>query len=192
MRRFWTVLLVLAVAVVIALPAGAAKPKCEVGSSHPSCKPAEEPEAQIGLTCDEVATDHGWDFVPVTWSSDREFTVVLDHHLGACVDLTSAAGEWVIDVQVGSAREVYLSVQDSVFPGDMCWGYGHYDSPEALVTEDVTLYIDLPASTLNACDDPATSNTYDDGDPRLTFNASYAGRRKLVTAVIITVTLPQN
>ncbi len=189
MQRYWTVLLVLAVAVVIALPAGAAKPDCIDEPSRPWCEPAEDPEGPVGLTCEETAAD-GWDYVDVTWQDEKTFTVVLTDRLGACVDVTSVAGEWTIDVKVGSAREVYLAVGDSVSPGDMCWGYGHYDSPEALVTDDVILLVDLPASTINACDDPATSNTYDDGDLRLTFNASYAGRRKLVTAVIITVTLP--
>ena len=189
MKQLWIMLLAVSLALVIALPAGAAKPDCNIDPSHSSCK-VDEP--RVGLTCAEAETA-GWDHVDPEWGTwdldgdgefEAGFRVVLNRHEGACVDVESAAGDWWMDVQVGSAREVYLSVQDSVAPGDWCWGYGH-GNPEALVTEDVTLSIGLPASTADICGD-----NFADGDDQLAFNAAYAGRRKLATPVTITVTLP--
>ena len=189
MRRFWTVQLVLALTVLMAVPAGAAKPD----------RPGE-PDPAMGMTCEETGALRFFDHVPVTWMDQegkeygeqtveidgewvflRSFTVVLNRHESACVDVTSVEGSWQVDIDLGTARSVGYGIADSVNPSDTCWR-------ESVDTTQLMTTPTIPASTLNACDDGY--NDFGDGDERLAFAAWYDGVRKLATPVTITVTLP--
>jgi hypothetical protein len=162
-RRFWLALMIGGLTMAIALPASATKPGKPVKPNG-------------GMTCAELSAY--WDFaVPVWNEAHTAFTVTGP--LNACVDVDSVQGVWQIDVDMGSALEVYLSVQDSAYVGDTCWG-------RTTVTESGTVYTSvIPAATLNAC---GTGEA--DGAASLTFNAQYLHRGKLRTPATITVTLP--
>ncbi len=186
MKRFWTMLVVVAVALVMALPAGAVKPE------NPGKPPPDEP--LVGLTCAEAAAA-GFDHVGVDWDVDNSgrptFTVEVGVREDACVDVTSLEGNWIVTVDMGTALVVPMGVQDSVAPGDSCWGGCAGD---VVITESGTYTFYTPASTLNACDDAPNDpdNDFGDGDSRLTFSASasYRGPAKSAVPATITVTLP--
>jgi hypothetical protein len=192
MKRFWTVLLVVAVALVMALPAGAKPDKPD----KPGKPPPDEP--LIGLTCDQAAAEYRFDHVNPDWNSAMtEFTVVLGVRESACVDVTSAVeGDWTIEVAWGTALAVSLGVQDSVAPGDACWGGcaggGVITRPEPGELEGPYRFR-TPASTLNACDFDLKDPDFEDGDEALTFDASasYKGPAKAAVPATITVTLPE-
>lgn len=171
MKRMWILLFVWAIGVALASPAGAAKPDCPGNSCN-------NDSSGIGMTCAEVE-DLGFEHVVPTWTGPNSFEVELKR-LSACVDVMSAEGTWGIEVvQVGSAREVYLAVNDSVNPSDTCWGV----SDVGAITEPTVFYPELPAATLDACGVGEA-----DGDPQLTFNVWFAG--KLRQPVIVRVTYP--
>ncbi|NQV05143.1 hypothetical protein HQ535_01215 [bacterium] len=184
-RRVWIVLLLIGVVLALAVPAGAGKPTCEPGSTHPSCKSDEPDDGPVGLTCAEAEAS-GFDNVPVEWSADGKwFTFEMNLRTGACVDVMSVEGQWVVDVDVGSARGVSVGIQDSVAPGDACWG-GCSGGVEAIFTETGTVVTPvIPAATIDAC-----GVGFSDGADTLTFSASYSGVRKLASPVTVTVTLP--
>jgi hypothetical protein len=173
MKRMWIVLFVLAIGAALAAPASAAKPDCPGNSCNTD-------SSGIGMTCAETEAV-GFDHVVPTPTGPNTFVVELADRLGACVDVMAAAGTWEIEVvQVGSAREVYLAVQDSVLPGDTCWG----GSDVGAITEPTVLYPVLPEAAVDACGFGEA-----DGDPQLTFHAMYKGGR-LAQPVIVRVTFP--
>ncbi|MEN8114733.1 MAG: hypothetical protein ABFS21_10120 [Actinomycetota bacterium] len=189
MKRFWIMLLVLAVALVTALPVGAAKPDCNPDSpdytpEHPSCVPDEPDEPLVGLTCADAEAQYG-PHVDVNWIDDWTFTFEIGYREDACVDVISIAGDWTIKVDMGSAILVGLGVRDSVAPGDMCWGPG---LDTGLVTEADTYTFGTPASELNACGDD-----FGDDDEALSFFAwaDFRGPAKNAVPATITVTLPE-
>jgi hypothetical protein len=208
MKRIWILLMVVALAVAIAAPATAAKPDCDLDPYHPSCKPADEDpsdDGPIGMTCAEAALagpkNPAFRHVEVHWTSAQSFWVELNDQRNACVDVASGAGEWVIEVEsLGSASGVQLAVQDSVNPGDACWG-GCNGDLEAIVTpadcdaaegeQCKVLTPMLPASDLDACGIWVADNGFADGDPQLAFNASYSGVKKMAEPVRIKVSFPE-
>jgi hypothetical protein len=176
MKRFWTVLLIVTVAIVMALPAGAVKP------DNPGKPPPDEP--LVGLTCAEAAIEYGIDHVDGDWNDAMtEFTVKVGVREDACVDVISLEGDWEIKVDIGTAIQVGFGVRDS-FAGDRCWGpcLG-----TGLVTESGTYAFVTPASGLDACGD-----TFGDEDEALAFIAwaDFRGPAKSATPATITVTLP--
>lgn len=178
MKRMWIVLFVLATGAALAAPASAAKTETDCPGNSCNSQPDRAPDT--GMTCAE-AEAVGFDHVVPRWTGDNAFEVELDRRLGACVDVMAAAGTWEIEVvQVGSAREVYITVQDSVNPGDTCWG----GSDVGAITEPTVFYPVLPEATVDACGLGEL-----DGDPQLTFNAMYKGG-KLAQPVIVRVTFP--
>ena len=182
MKRFWTVLVVVAVALVMALPAGAVKP-----ANPPGKPPADEP--LVGLTCAEAEAD-GFDRVSVNWSADyTTFTVKIGYRENACVDVTSGAGDWKVDVDMGGALEVGMGVQDSVAPGDACWGGC---AGGGVISESGLYSFYTPASIIDACNFDVKDPDFGDGDGQLTFNAwaGYRGNPKAVEKATITVILP--
>lgn len=183
MKRFWTVLLVVAVTLVMALPAGAVKP------AIPGKPPPDEP--LVGLTCAEAADVYRRNS-DATWQGDRTFTVELGVRQDACVDVLSVAGNWIVTVDMGSALEVGMGVQDSVAPGDTCWG-GCAGGGVGVFTEGVQdMQFYTPKSAVNACDGVATDPEPDfgDGAPELAFRAWASYRGKAATPATITVTVP--
>jgi len=200
MKRFWIMLLVVAVAIVITLPAGAAPP-CSANPNHPECIP-EDPvdpppdEPLVGLTCAEAAIEYGFDHVAVVWNTDgTEFTVKLGARQDACVDVMAGAGPWIVGGDFGTALEVSMGVQDSVAPGDACWGGcagGGTFTNDGPFTDFGDTFV-MPESTLNACDDDLMDPDFGDNDPALTFSASAAfrGDPKKAVAATITVKVPK-
>ncbi len=186
MKRFWTIPLVVAVAIVMALPAGAVKPV------NPGKPPPDEP--LVGLTCAEAAAEYGFDNVDAEWSIDEAgkttFTVELGIRQDACVDVMSVQGDWRVDVDMGTALEVSMGVQDSVAPGDACWGGCAGGGSFTANATDVPFF--TPESILDACDFDLMDPDFGDSDPALTFSASAAfrGDPKKATPATITVTLP--
>jgi hypothetical protein len=192
-KKILVLMVVLAVPLAMVATASAGPP-CAKNPTHPDCvgpPPSSTTtttvadDGPVGLTCAE-AEEEGFDHVPVEWSADgASFTVVLNLRTGACVDVASVEGEWTIDVDVGSAREVRVGIQDSVAPGDACWG-GCSGDPEAVFTESGTVVTPvIPAAEPDAC-----GTGFADGADTLTFSASYSGVRKLATPVTVTVYLP--
>jgi hypothetical protein len=186
MKRFWTMLLVVAMALVMALPAGAKPDKPD----KPGKPPPDEPLA--GLTCEEAN--------PPPMSAGRTtkvcidendencgtFTLTLEPKFDTCIDVMSVAGDWEIKViDMGSANEISLAVQDSVAPGDACWGGC---AGEEIVTSTGETYFHwTEASTVDAC-----GIDFGDEDERLTFHAEARFPRpwKNIVPATIMVTLP--
>jgi len=151
-NRIWIVLIVVAVALVMALPAGAKGPPDGKGPKDPG----DDPNTIGGFTCvdagDSTAAPMTDDFV-IELGGKR---TGLPNYV--CVDvLTTEAGRWNITVTGAGARGLALIPRDSVAPGDSCGGvgargeehiYGQFtlplDVPEELRTE-------IPAATVNAC-----------------------------------------
>ena len=212
MRRIWTMLFVVVLAVAIAAPA-TAKVDCVARPDHPLCAGGEEEppdDGPIGMTCVEAdaALRNIGHVVPVWMPSgqpdqqpgDLSFRVELNDRLSACVDVTSAAGVWEIDVvTLGSSDEAGLAIGDSVNPGDTCWGGCHGDVEATVTTTDcedgesckVVWTPELPASYLDSCGIWLGDNGFADGDPQMVFTASYSGVKKLSESVVIEVTLPE-
>lgn len=154
MKRFSIILLAIAVALVMALPAGAKGPP-----DKPD-KPGKPPETLIGMTCEEYGFD--------TWnlheeSSDGSFTVDVTGREWACVDVVAPEGDWnVYVVTAEGVRRVTIRVQDSVAPGDLC-GDDMITGVLNASEEPLTLS-GIPKATVNAC-----GVEYDDEDQALAF-----------------------
>ncbi|MBN2114082.1 MAG: hypothetical protein JW785_08155 [Acidimicrobiia bacterium] len=167
---------ILVLLVVLSLPLGAA-------AGAAAKKPAPPPEEPgVGMTCAELKASPpaGISFAEEVWNEGgSSFTVQLNKGLHACVDVNSVAGEWTIDVDLGSAATGSLAVYDSVMPGDACWGKVYVEESGTVVTSVI------PAATIDACGIGEL-----DGAVSLAFSADYLGRGKLAQPVTITVTLP--
>lgn len=116
--RFWIVPLIMAVAIGMALPAGAAV-DCsnEKFADHPHCQIYPEPPPDdgplAGTTCNAIGE---WGD-PYT----EDFTVTLAED--ACIDVIATAGNWTVAVEEigdGTLRWLSLVIRDSVAPGDAC------------------------------------------------------------------------
>jgi len=193
MKHFWIMLLVVAVGIILAIPAGATPPLCSDNPNHPRCipeDPVEPPpdEPLAGLTCAEAAPPpQSVGNVIFDCSGDcSTFDLVLEPKWNTCIDVESTEGRWKITVgEWGDAYEIAVAVQDSVAPGDACWGGC---AGGGIITPDhPELLVDTPASTLDAC-----GLDFGDGDPRLTFHAEARFRppTKNDRPASITVTLP--
>jgi hypothetical protein len=118
MKRFWIMLLAVALALVIALPAGAGKPdrNCDETPDHPQCRADLGDDTPIaGTTCgspDDVKTG--------------DFEVILKGKSDtACIDVIANPGAWKIRIEtVGIVRGLSLFLRDSVGPGDGCFEGG--------------------------------------------------------------------
>jgi len=197
MKRFWIVLLVLAVAIALALPAGAVKPDCSTyPEGHPlvcpddPTDPPPDDEPLAGLTCEEA------DSPPPAAGRNSflcdncgTFDVTLPPKWDTCIDVESAvAGVWEVTVtEWGDAYEIALGVQDSVAPGDACWGGC---AGEVIITPEDGMPFSTPftpASVIDACD-----TSFGDGATSLTFHVEARFRPPLKgdLPAVITVTLP--
>ncbi len=140
-NRIWIVLLIMAVAIVMAIPAGAAV-DCsnEKFADHPHCQDTPEPppddEPLAGTTCaaaiGELNEPVTQDFTvtltedeyTVTLTEDEEYTVTITDNewASACIDVMADPGDWTVVVEEigGTLRSLSLVVRDSVAPGDAC------------------------------------------------------------------------
>ena len=117
-NRFWIMLLIMAVAIGMAIPAAAKPPLCSENPEHPACVPDDptdpppDDEPIAGTTCNAIGE---WG-EPVT----SDFTVTLTEN--ACIDVIATAGDWTVYVDKISdgTRWLSLVVRDSVAPGDAC------------------------------------------------------------------------
>jgi hypothetical protein len=114
-NRFWIVLIAISMACAIALPAGAAPPKCDTdpASDLQGCKAPVDDEPLAGTTCRALG-EWGQPF-------DSDFTVTLTE--SACIDVIATAGVWTVDIDEnpdGTLRWLGLVIRDSIAPGDAC------------------------------------------------------------------------
>ena len=150
MKRIGVALLVIAMALVIASPAGIAKPPpCPDGSAERPCPTEPVDDQGGGITCAEHATSRGQKGL-ITDVVDHYVDGQYDHfdielsgkNLGiggrACIDVWSDEGVWTVDIEIleGTVRSILLVPRDSV-PGDSCGGV-------SLSRRDIPLSIDLP------------------------------------------------
>lgn len=166
MKRVWIGLLAVAVALAIALPAGAKKPDCEADPSHPACKESPEPEPTGGYTCAEYAAmnpDWGGKVYSVTADGSYgqpnepvttpDFVLTLSGREEACIDVTAPAGRWLVSVTANHRHGLMMVPRDSFSPGDSCGGAGFGNDPNGDWT--LPLPIDtrseIPSSHVNAC-----------------------------------------
>ncbi len=156
MRRTWIMLLAVALALVIAAPAGADKPNCNPEDpnytpDHPTCQD-EEPSDELpmgGTMCDPAGYPEG-----IYGVQSNDFTFTLEGKKpGTCIDVMSGKGAWEVTVTGEGARYLGLIPRDSIAAGDSCGGwllrsaaniYG--DSPHILGYNG-----SVPAATINAC-----------------------------------------
>jgi hypothetical protein len=152
MRRIWIMLLAVALALVIAGPAGADKPNCDdPDSDHPACQD-DEPGDELpmgGTMCDPAGYPEG-----IKGVQKDDFTFTLEGKKpGTCIDVMSEEGPWEVTVTGEGARYLGLIPRDSIAAGDSCGGwllrsaaniYG--DSPHTLGYNGP-----VPAAEINAC-----------------------------------------
>jgi hypothetical protein len=116
MRRFWIMLLGVAVALAIALPAGAGKPDCDLDPSHAACDRGSEVESQ---TCEELVANGA------SWVLGQR---VGDHYAAfgvpACIDLDHGDRaaqywevRWVGDTRKGTVKGLGLAFKRGL-PGE--------------------------------------------------------------------------
>ena len=113
MKRFWIMLLAVAMALVIALPATADKPD---KPDKPGKPPTSVPIA--GTTCIDGGS---------TYDVKRDnFSVVLYGKSDtACIDVIANPGAWKVEIETeGIVRGMSLFLRDSVGPGDGCFEDG--------------------------------------------------------------------
>jgi hypothetical protein len=148
MRRYWVILLAVAMALVIALPAGAGKPQidCDKHPNHPECVADPGDDTPIaGTTC----VDGGSAYDVKT----DDFSVVLNGKSDtACIDVIANPGAWKVEIETeGIVRGMSLFLRDSVGPGDGCFEGGScgYVFRRPFPSEVDFLYID--GSYVNVC-----------------------------------------
>jgi hypothetical protein len=113
-------LLAIAMALLMALPAGAGKPPidCDKLPNHPECatEPADEPIA--GTTCIEAGSTYAL--------MTDDFVVVLNGKSDtACIDVIANPGAWKVGIATdGIVRGLSLFLRDSSGPGDGCFEGG--------------------------------------------------------------------
>ncbi len=152
-------------------------------------KPDKTPPGQEpleGLTCSE------WEFdEPTLWTVGTADTFPVEltaDKPAACLDVDSAAGNWIIDITAVEAAGLQVQIKDSV-PGDFCFReqYGGKKNPipgRIVVT-------DVPKAGVDACT-PGEVGLAADQHPALVFMVSFAPERRSnePPSVTIDVTLP--
>lgn len=122
MRRIWVTLLAVALALVIALPAGAGKPPidCDKLPNHPECATDPGDDTPIaGTTCVEDGSTYD------VQTDDFDVTLYGKSDT-ACIDVLPAyPGAWKVTIETdGIVRGLSLYLRDSVAPGDGCFEGG--------------------------------------------------------------------
>lgn len=158
MKRFWIVLMAVAVAMVVAVPVNAAKP-CDSNPAHPSCNSGDDEPTDLlaGTTCNPL----WWD----TDFKDKDFTVVLTaDNSDACIDvIPPAAGRWWVTVtatgQISRNPSLLLVPRDAVGPGDSCGGVS--------LRRDV-IFDPIPLPYFEDLNGNREQDLGEEGDPRFT------------------------
>ena len=147
--------------------------------------PGQEPPK--GLTCAD------WEFDdPTLWtvgSASDDFSVPLTPEKpAACFDVSSAEGEWIIDiVEAVDVAGLQVQIKDSV-PGDFCFREGYGGKKNPIPNEPIEVWV--PAAGIDACT-PGEVGLAADQDPQLVFMVSFAPERGASTpSVTIEVDLP--
>ena len=113
--RSWIVLVAILMVCAIALPAGAAPPKCDKDPTAPGCGTPADDQPSAGTTCNALGIGHFPE--PV----EDDFTVTLTEN--ACIDVIATVGDWTVGIDEtddGTLRWLSLVIRDSVAPGDAC------------------------------------------------------------------------
>lgn len=185
MRKLLALASISVLTLTLAVPGLAAKPD--------KTPPGQEPPA--GLTCAD------WEFDdPTLWtvgSASDDFSVKLDVDEGspetqvACFDVSSAEGDWIIDiVEAVDVAGLQVHIKDSQ-PGDFCFreGYGGKKNPIPSPIEPIVV-TDVPAADIDACT-PGEVGLAADGHEDLVFMVAFTPERGASTpSVTIEVDLP--
>ena len=148
MRRIWIMLLAHAMALVIALPAGAGRPPidCDKLPNHPECAADPGDDGPIaGTTCIEAGSTYDL--------MTDDFVVVLNGKSDtACIDVIAEPGAWKVGIETdGIVRGLSLFLRDSSGPGDGCFEVG---SCGYVFRQDFPPEVDLPyleGAYVNVC-----------------------------------------
>jgi hypothetical protein len=182
----------MAIGIVIASPAGAAKPDidCDEKPNHPTCVD-DAPDSLAGTTC--AALGRWGD--PVT----GEFIITLGNvgelNGSECVDVMAAKGPWEVEIEIesGTVRSLMLVPRDSIAPGDSCGGV-HIRKPAETFT--VTLpgadgaYVNSCGLDFGEWANGLYYDTVETGIPSpLAFQMDMSGSKDAV--VTLTVTVPE-
>lgn len=201
MRRIGLVLLVMAMGLVIASPAGAAgRPPCPDGSYQRQCPTEPVDDQGGGITCAEHATWKGQEnlITDVEVHEDHFDIELSGKNVRACIDVMSDEGVWTVDIQLlaGTVRSMGLIPRDSVAPGDSCGGVilSRGDIPLSIGGE---IPLSVEGAYVNSCGvdfeeliDGTTYATVNDQIPSpLAFQASMAGSKD--AHVILHVYVPE-
>jgi hypothetical protein len=155
MRRIFIALAALALALVVAAPAGAVKPNCDPDDpnytpDHPTCA-SDDPGDEVpfaGTMCDPAEYPAGIDGVQ---TGDFTFTLA-GKKPGTCIDVISDEGIWEVTVTGEGARYLGLVPRDSIAPGDSCGGWLLRTEANIYKTHTFSAYGGpMPAATINAC-----------------------------------------
>lgn len=156
--------------------------------------PGQEPLE--GLTCQERLELDQFDESDL-WtvgSASGDFFVKLDVDEGspetqvACFDVSSAEGDWIIDiVEAVDVAGLQVQIKDSV-PGDFCFREGYGGKKNPIPNEPIEVWV--PAAGIDACT-PGEVGLAADGHEDLVFMVSFAPERGASTpSVTIEVDLP--
>jgi len=151
-NRIWIVLLIMAVAIVMAIPAGAAPP-CSVNPNHPNCIPDDPTDPPpddgplAGTTCNAIGE---WG-EPV--QSGTYITEILTEN--ACIDVMADPGVWTVEVVDesgdGTLRWLSLVIRDSVAPGDACDSVAYRRDIPSKITLDGFESDGIAGAWVNSC-----------------------------------------
>jgi hypothetical protein len=145
MRRISVLLLVIAMALVIASPAGAGKPgtDCEEKPNHPACQDDPTADPPFGTTCLVRFGPDNLDMqVKEVDLNVGSFSVNLEGSgASACYDVTADEGTWSVEILNDTGvRFLRVLPRDSISPGDSCGGR------EFRFNRDVPTTFDLPGT----------------------------------------------
>jgi hypothetical protein len=156
MRRVWIALTVISIAVVMAVPVGAAV-DCENRKfvNHPSCPDSGEAPQINNDSC----YAHG-EWGPVAVS--KNFVVTLGgrdtgYPSGYCIDVLADPGDWLVEIETtGKVQSLNLFMRDSAGAGDACFtapdgtsSCGYMFRSNNIPAEQV--FADIPGAWANAC-----------------------------------------
>lgn len=151
MKRILLALLIGAIVVLMAVPAGADKRDCSTyPDGHPqACQPDDPTPEPIGggTVCDPSEYPEG-----ITDIQYDDFTFTLSgNQANACIDVISKEGPWTVTITGSGARSLALIPRDSIAPGDSCGGYVMRRAANIYGTLILGYEDSIPAATINAC-----------------------------------------
>ena len=118
MRRMVTLLFVGVLVVAVAVPAGAGKPDCDEGSTHPSC-PSDPPptEGETGWWCED-RIENGAIWSPGVWVDDSYLITAPTGCIDIKDDVHRGCHVWTVEVVgqtlKGTAKGMKLVFEDGI------------------------------------------------------------------------------